>query len=86
MSKVVRTPKSTTTKVSRKPGNLKQIALYEKKVTLTLIGEPSDLQSVMSDVHSFIGTHKLVKGGKLKRKVCVSHTSTVPTKIFDGRA
>jgi hypothetical protein len=38
----------------------------------------------MSDVHRFIGSHKLVVGGKSKRKVSVIHDSTIPTKIFEG--
>lgn len=79
-----RTPLKTTERVARKAGRPKQVTLYRKVSTLNLTGEPSEMQRLMSDVHHFIGSHELVKGGKGKRRVSVTHSSTTPEKIFDG--
>jgi hypothetical protein len=82
---ITRTPIQTTEKVLRKVGGMKQIALYEKLENLKITGgNPEDHQSLAADIHKFIGSHPLVVGGKGKRRLHVTHTSTVPKKIFDG--
>lgn len=62
----------------------RRVEIAEKKTVFCLTGKKSDLQSLMADVHHYIGSHPLVLGGRSKRKVHVEHQSTEPTTIFDG--
>lgn len=81
----MKTPIQTTKRVPRKIGGLKNICIYEKKILLRLAGEPSELQRVAHDMHLFLGSHPLIKGGKNQRKVSISHVSNIPTKVFEGK-
>jgi len=61
----------------------KQTAIYEKEISLRLIGtSKEELQEVAHAIHSL--GHPLTIGGKGRRKVTVTHTSTDPRKVFDG--
>lgn len=63
----------------------KTISLFEKTMILKLTGtNPRELQEVAHSIHSL--SHPHIIGGKSKRRVTVTCESSIPTKIFDGRA
>lgn len=86
MAKIRRTPLQTKENVARRPGGMKQTALYKKSVKMDLYGNnPAELQQVAAHIRSQASDHELVVGGKNKRKVSVAHgASDTPKKVFDG--
>lgn len=71
-------------KIGRK-ANPKHTEMYTKVINIMLTGSnPEHLQDVAATVHTAIANHQHCIGGKKKRLVHAVHSSTKPSKIFDG--
>lgn len=81
-----RTPTQTKDHVARSGGRPRQTTMYKKSVTMDLYGnDPAELQKVAAVVRKAASGHDLCIGGKLGRRVTVSHgDSFTPKKVFDG--
>jgi hypothetical protein len=88
MSRIpTRTPLVTKTSIKKIGGKAKpkHTEMYVKQMVFTIAGaDPKHIQSVAAALHKAHAEHEHVIGGKSKRSVSVSYSSTDPTKIFDG--